>query len=126
MNLRLLWNCLKGKKFNMVEDRASKRDGSIFLFMNGRGAVPILRGAAHEQRAAERNGHKPHWRDESLANLFKKLREEVDEMEAAFLNEPNERKLEEYGDVKWTATMIADHDYLLGEWEEKPPWTLPE
>ena len=84
-----------------------------------------MRGMVHEQRAAERNGHKPHWRDESLANLFKKLREEVDEMEAAFLNESNDRKLEEYGDVKWTATMIADHDHLLGEWE-KPPWTLPE
>lgn len=79
----------------------------------------------HEQRAAERNGHKPHWRRETFARLFAQLREEVAEMEYAFLMESDERKLEEYGDVKWTATMIADRDYLLGEWE-KPPWILPE
>jgi NTP pyrophosphatase (non-canonical NTP hydrolase) len=82
-----------------------------------RGKRQIDAAIRHAYTAAQRNGHKQHWRMEQLRHLFEKLHAEADELERAIVDESEERVLEEMGDVIWTAVMIVDHDRCLGPWE---------
>ena len=82
-----------------------------------RGKKPLKAAWVQAQIAADRNAHKPGWRQEPLRNLFEKLDEEVDEYHEAVMSGDLQRVREELGDLIWTATMIADHDAALGDWE---------
>lgn len=71
--------------------------------------------AEEAQKAANRNGHKRHWRNSSLPYLFAKLVEEGLEFIWAVVSRDPERVRAELGDFVWCATMIADRNGYLTE-----------
>jgi len=78
--------------------------------------VAVDDGIAHAEAAADRNSHKPGWRQCPLRVLFDKLEEETREFLEALANGPRWEVFLELGDLVWVAVMIADHDCTLGEW----------
>lgn len=65
--------------------------------------LPALMSAEKVQKKAKSSGFD--W--DNTDDVFKKLREEIDELEEAFKNEPKERVAEEYGDVLFSMVNIG-------------------
>lgn len=65
--------------------------------------LPALMSAEKVQKKAKRSGFD--W--DNTDDVFKKLREEIDELEDAFKNEPAERIAEEYGDVLFSMVNLG-------------------
>lgn len=65
--------------------------------------LPALMSAEKVQKKAKRSGFD--W--DNTEDVFKKLREEIDELEAAFNNESKERVGEEYGDVLFSMVNLG-------------------
>lgn len=75
-----------------------------------RGEDPIVAAFFETQRAANRNGHKEHWRSPEvpLYRLVLKLGEEVLELISALVRGDSEHVRAELGDVLWVLIMIVD------------------
>lgn len=65
--------------------------------------LPALMSAEKVQKKAKSSGFD--W--DNTEDVFKKLREEIDELEAAFKNETKERTAEEYGDVLFSMVNLG-------------------
>jgi NTP pyrophosphatase (non-canonical NTP hydrolase) len=98
----------------MSENTINERPANIDL-------VSIDLFAADMRRKMRANSHKPHWSQVSFDHLFSRLREEMSELEQAFMSGAvwNE-VVDECADVGNIAMMIADkmRGYNFGKPEQ--------
>jgi hypothetical protein len=73
-----------------------------------RGEEEIRAASELAQMAADRNSHKVHWNDHSTGWLVDKVEEEWDELLGAMEDGGKHRQRDEFGDLWWTLTMLAD------------------